>query len=81
MHKGKGFQEIGTIDEALKYKNTRRDFKCCSYRKNWETVCQSTPKSTVYQGPEGAFSDKVVPDVDDVTNELMWCSSCKKILL
>ena len=81
MHKGKGSQEIGAIDEALKYENTRRDLKCCSYRKKWETVCQSTPKSTVYQGPKGAFSDKVVPDVDGVTNELMWCSSCKKILL
>ena len=76
MHKGKGSQEIGAIDD-----NTRRDFKCCSYRKKWKTVCQSIPKSTVYQGPKGAFSDKVVADVDGVTNELMWCSSCKKILL
>ena len=29
-HKGKGYEEIGAIDKAFKYENTRRDFKCGS---------------------------------------------------
>ena len=34
------------------------------------------------QGPKGgAFWDKGTPDIDGFTAELMWCSSCKKILL
>ena len=70
-HKSKGYRKIGAIDEAFKYENTRRDFKCCSQQEKLKTICQTTAISTVYQEPKGTFSDKVVPDDDGVNDELM----------
>ena len=32
-------------------------------------------------GTQGEFSDKVAPDIDSFTNELMGCLSCKKYFL
>ena len=74
--KGKEYQGIGAIDEAFEYQNTRSDFKCWSWWEKWKTICQATSISK--PGIQGAFSDKVAPDIDGFTDELMWCSSCKK---
>ena len=71
-----GVPRIGTIDEAFEYQNTRSDFKCCNWWEKWKTICQATSISK--PGIQGAFSDKVAPDIDGFTDELMWCSSCKK---
>ena len=68
--KWKEYQGTGAIDEAFEYENTRSEFKCCIYREKLKTIPQTTAISIT--GTQGAFSvDKVAPDIDGFTDELM----------
>ena len=57
--KGKWHQGVRTI-EVFEYKNTRSDFKCCDYWEKWKTISTAS---------QGAFSDKIAPDIDVFTDE------------
>ena len=57
--KGKWYQGVRTI-KVFAYKNTRSDFKCCDYWERWKTIRTAT---------QGAFSDKIAPDIDVFTDE------------
>ena len=63
--KGKEYQEIRAI-EAFEYDNTRSDFKCYDDLEKLKTTCETT---VTIPGTQGAFSDKVAPDIDDFTDE------------
>ena len=65
--KGKECRGIRVM-ETFEYENTRNDFKCCNYREKWKLICQTTAKYTI-PGTQGAFSDKVIPDIDDFIDE------------
>ena len=63
--KWKGYRGIRAI-EAFEYENRRSDLKCWDYREKWKTICQATVSIPETQG---AFSDKVAPNIDDFTDE------------
>ena len=64
-HKGEGYQGIRAI-EVFGYENTSSDFPYCDYteknKKQYVRLQLSIP------GTQGAFSDKVAPDIDYFRN-------------
>ena len=64
--KRQGYREIRS-NQGFEYQNTRSDFKCCDYseknKKQYVRLQLSIPEI------QGAFLDKVTPDVDGFTNE------------
>ena len=63
--KGKGYQGISAI-EATGYENTSSDFKYCDYNEKNEK--QYVRLQLSIPGTQGAFSDKVAPDIDYFKN-------------
>ena len=63
--KGKGYQGISAI-EAIGYENTSSHFKYCDYNEKNEK--QYVRLQLSIPGTQGAFSDKVAPDIDYFKN-------------
>ena len=63
--KGKEYQGISAI-EAIGYENTSSDFKYCDYNEKNEK--QYVRLQLSIPGTQGAFSDKVAPDIDYFKN-------------